>query len=307
MILASFKPRKPGALWALPVLATSTLAPLVSWPATAADWSFAAAHVRQTQADLDDGGHAEMDATRLLASVTGSATERLRFGADLRLEQQQWRFEVPAAYGGLAPWDELQSAMLGLQFHYALRPQWLLTTVPTLRLAREAGADGGDALSYGAALGLTRLLATDRRLGLGLMLQRDIEKTRVLPFVAIAWRFDEHWLFANAAPSGPAGQSAFELSYSASPNWSFAVGGGYRLERFRLDDEGAYGGAVVESRGAPVYARFAYTAPFRLRVELYAGALMQGELRIDEIADRSRIREKYDTVPIVGASFSLPL
>lgn len=307
MIPATSKRNKPGLRRALPAIAACTLMPLVSQSAAAADWNFSAAHVQQTQADLDNGGHAEMDATRLLASVTGSATERLRFGADLRLEQQQWTFDVPSAYDGLAPWDELQSTTLGLQFHYALRPQWVLTASPTLRFARESGADGGDAISYGVASGLTRLLAPDRRLGLGLMVQRDIEKTRVLPFVAVAWRIDEHWRFANAPASGPAGQSAFEFSYVATPSWTFAAGGGYRLERFRLDDEGPYGAAVVESRGAPVYARLAYTTSFRLRVEMYAGALMQGELRIEEIANRGSIREEFDTAPIIGASFSLPL
>lgn len=271
-------------------------------------WSVSAARVHQLDADLDAGGEAGMVANRLGVSGSYQASASLRVGAELRLEQQEWDFESASAFAASEPWDDVRSAGLSVQFHYAPRPQWRVSVAPTVQLAAERGADAGDALRYGLGLVGTRVFAPDRRFGIGLAVYRDIEKTRVLPQLAFSWRISERMTLGNPFPTGPAGGGGVELEYRLSDGWSLAGGAGYRMHRFRLDDEGVYGDAVAESRGAPAVARLSYASPRGLRVDAYAGVVFAGELRIEDIAGAPDISEDYDGAPtLFGVSFHVPL
>lgn len=284
------------------------LAAAASDDETTPEWSVSASRVHQVHSDLDSGGEAGVIYNRIAASMSTQASEKLRVGADVRLEQQEWEFDDANVFGAEEPWDDVRSANLSLHFQYALRPQWLISLSPTVQVAAEGGADTGDALTYGAGLVGLREFAPDRHFGLGFAVYRDIDTTRVLPLVAFSWRFTDRLTLRNPLPTGPAGGGGVELAYALNDGWTVAGGAGYRMNRFRLDDEGPYGDAIAESRGAPVFARLSYKNSHGVRLDAYAGVLVAGELRIEEIAGAANITEDYDgTAPIFGVSFHLPL
>lgn len=300
--ISSYAPVAYTVLLSLPLVAAA------SDDEATPEWSVSASRVHQVHSDLDSGGEAGVVYNRITASMSTQANEKLRVGADVRLEQQEWEFDNANAFGAEEPWDDVRSANASVNFQYAIRPQWLISFSPTVQVAAESGADTGDALTYGAGLVGLREFAPDRHFGLGFAVYRDLEKTRVLPLVAFSWRFNDRLTLRNPLPTGPAGGGGVELAYALNDDWTVAGGAGYRMNRFRLDDEGPYGDAVVESRGAPVFARLSYKNSLGLRLDAYAGVLVAGELRIEEIAGAPDITEDYDgTAPIFGVSFHLPL
>lgn len=74
------------------------------------------------------------------------------------------------------------------------------------------------------------------RLGVGLGVYDQIEKTSVFPVVIVDWRLNDLWRLVNPLPSGPTGAAGLELDYRFDGNWTAGVGVAYRSVRFRLND-----------------------------------------------------------------------
>ena len=254
--------------------------------------------------DLDSGGDFHWATGIVSGSVTRQFTPQFSAGVALRYDFQDWKFGSPSAFGGQAPWKYLNAPSIAVNLNYAYQPDLLIGVTPTIGWGYESGAGSGNALIYGAIVSATKVFSPSLVLGLGAGIVRLIDETKVFPFVIINWQIDEHWRVANPFSAGPAGGAGVELAYAPDDRWELAIGGAYRLYRFRLNDSGPAPRGVGENRFLPLFARVTRKLGPQTRIDLYAGASVAGRLSVDDANSNGFAQDDYKTAPAIGLTLA---
>jgi hypothetical protein len=260
--------------------------------------------LNQFDTDLDSGGAFHWGGVQVGANVTRQFTPEFAAGLSLRYDYQDWKWDDPAAFGGVAPWSKLNTPVIGLNLSYAIAPDWRLGFNPAVEWSGESGANAGDSLSYGAVLSATRVFSPDLVLGVGAGVFRQIDETKVFPFIVVNWKITDRLRLGNPLQAGPAGGAGLELAYALSDRWEAGGGGSYRSYRFRLKDDGAVPGGIGENRFIPLFARISYAFSTSTRADLYAAAFVSGKLRVTRADGSDIYSDEYKTAPAVGLTLS---
>ncbi|HRD34555.1 MAG TPA: hypothetical protein PLR02_09895 [Rhodocyclaceae bacterium] len=259
--------------------------------------------VWQGNTDFDNGG--DFEATGLVVRL-GTQTrfgEGHRGGISLQYDGIDYDFSRRTPFGG-APWGNVQRIGLNLPFAFRGENDWTYGVAPSVEWARENGADWSDSLVYGAMFSATRSFAPDKRLGLGLGAYSHIEENRLVPLVIVDWSLNERWRLVNPLPAGPAGPAGLELDYRFDNGWNVGLGAAYRSIRFRLSDHGPVRNGVGEESGVPVFLRASTRFGASSSFFVYAGAVLSGELRVENSNGTKLSDESFETAPLFGATFS---
>jgi hypothetical protein len=289
-------------LWITFVLATAIARPLVSSPAFAqgnppgtVTANAAIAGAEQFASDLHRGGN-----TTLSAGVMRQFVPAFAAGVTVRYDYQSWRFDSPTAFGSDGPWRDLHHGSVGLNLSLALSRSLLLGVSPAVEWAGEPGTDAGDGLIYGAVVSVAKVVSPRLVLGGGASVSRQFYNVKTSPFVIINWRITDRLRVANAAGASPLGGAGVEMRYAVTPDWEVAGGGVYRSDRFRLDARGRYAGQVGEAAGIPLLARISRRLDARSAVSVYAGAVIDGSLKIRDSDGREIVSDAYRPAPLVA-------
>lgn len=260
--------------------------------------------VYQGEADLDGGGDYSAQSIMLRAGVSGDLSRGNRAGVTLSYDYTDYSFSNPAAFGNAAPWNVVQRYGVSVPLSFGLDGGWSVGVVPSFDWFRENGADSGDAFSWGGIVSATKRFDQGNRLGFGMGVFDRIEETSVFPFLLVDWRLGDRWRLTNPLTAGPTGPAGLELEYRLDSAWNVGFGGAWRTTRFRLSDDGAVPNGVGEERGVPVFFRATRTLGEQMALNLYAGVVTAGELRIEDPTGRELSRVDFDTTPLFGATFS---
>ncbi|MCU0967599.1 MAG: DUF6268 family outer membrane beta-barrel protein [Rubrivivax sp.] len=255
-------------------------------------------------ADLDGGG--EVESTTLIArlGLQWDLGAGRRAGIAANVDRTSYDFTAPAAFGGVAPWDEVWRYGLSAPLAQGLPSGWVLSLAPSVDWILEDGADRGEALVWGAVATATRLFGDGNRLGFGLGVFDRLGETAVFPLILVDWKLGDRWRLLNPLPAGPTGPAGLELDYRVDDRWSLGVGAAWRSTRFRLRDDGPVPGGVGEERGVPVFLRSTHRLGPTATLNLYAGAVTAGRLVVED-AGGATVREvDAGTAPIVAATLS---
>jgi hypothetical protein len=295
------------AVAALAVVAAgfAFVAPAFAQPApgtTSADASLSA--YGQLDADLDKGGQAGMYGVLASGSVMRQFTPQFAAGLTLRYDYESWSFDNPVAFGGRAPWNDIQRPSVAIPMRYAVTADTIVGVIPTLQWAFENGASTGDALIYGGIVSVARVFSPTLTLGIGAGVYHEINRTKAFPFLLVDWKIDSRWRLANPFPAGPAGGAGLELAYAASDAWELAAGGTWRQFRFRLDRNGPVPNGIGETSGIPLFARATYRFGPQARIDAYAGAVLGGKLTAMNSDGNDVARDELGAAPLVGLTIS---
>lgn len=260
--------------------------------------------VNQFNTDLDRGGDFRWAAGIVSGSITRQLTRELAAGVTVRYDYDAWSFGNPAAFGGKAPWKNLNAPNIAASLTYAIAPDVLVGFAPSFGWSFESGARTGDALVYGAIVSATKVFSPNLVLGIGASVVHQIDENKVFPFVIVQWQIDERWRLGNPFRAGPAGGAGLELAYTIDDNWEIAGGGTYRSYRFRLADDGPTPDGIGENRFFPVFARLTRKFGPRTRLDLYAGVSAGGRLSVDSAQGDQVARDDYKTAPAIGLTLS---
>jgi hypothetical protein len=258
----------------------------------------------QFDTDLDDDGSFRWSGVQASANVTRQITSEFAAGFTLRYDYQNWKFDNPAAFGGVAPWSNVSTPMIGLNLSYAPTSDWRVGFNPAVDWSGESGANAGDSLSYGAVLTATKIFSPDLMLGLGAGVFRQIDETKVFPFVVVNWKINERLRLGNPLQAGPAGGAGLELTWTLADPWELGVGGSYRSYRFRLKDDGPIPNGIGENRLFPLFARLSYAFDSATRADLYAAAFVGGKLSITRADGNDLYSDDYQAAPAIALSLS---
>jgi hypothetical protein len=258
----------------------------------------------QFNANLDGGGRSNWAGVLASGTLTRQLTPQFSAGLTVRYDYQSWNFNAPAAFGGVAPWTNLNAPLIALDIRYAQRSDLIVSVRPTVEWAYENGARTGDALTYGAVASVTRVFSSDLVLGLGVSAFRRIDKTQALPFLLVNWKFADRWRVANPFPAGPTGGAGLEFVYTPNERWEFAQGVAYRSYRFRLKQDGPTPGGIGENSFIPLFARFSRTFSKDLRLDLWGALVAGGSLSVDYANGDGRFHDDYKAAPGLGATLA---
>jgi hypothetical protein len=213
-------------------------------------------------------------------------------------------FTDPVGFGGVAPWNIIQRYGVSVPLSFALRDGWSLGFVPSVDWFRENGASTDDALAWGAIVSGTKRFDNGNVIGLGVGVYDRLEDTAAFPFLLIDWRLGERWRLVNPLAAGPTGPAGLELDYEFDGGWSAGVGAAWRIERFRLSETGPVPDGIGEERGVPVFVRVTHQFGKQMALHLFAGAVVAGQLRVENSSGARLQEEDFDPAPLLALTFS---
>jgi hypothetical protein len=181
---------------------------------------------------------------------------------------------------------------------------WNVGLTPSLDSFREDAASWGSSLTYGGTVTVTKTLRGDSRIGLGGGLYGGLNKLTGFPLVLVDIPLTERLRLANPLTAGPTGPAGLELSYRFDGGWTLGVAGAYRAYRFRLNEVGPFPNGIGEERTVPLVAHLAKRFGAGVTLDLYAGAVVGGRLRVEDSGGREIVETNFDPAPIVALTVS---
>ncbi len=259
--------------------------------------------LNQFDTGLGSGGSFNWQDATANINVTRQFTNQVAAGVNVRYGYQNWKWTSPTAFNGRGPWSSIETPALGMSFFYAPSPEWRLGFVPTVEWSGESGTGTGGTATYGAVMSAARRFSKDLTLGLGAGVFRQIDQTKVFPYLIVNWNITDKLRLSNPLPAGPSGGAGLELSYALSQKWTLAGGGAYRSYRFRLNDTGPVPGGIGQNKFVPLFGRLSYQIAPSTRVDLYAAATVGGNLSVVDASGNTPYSDSYKTG--VAAALSL--
>jgi len=180
----------------------------------------------QPSADINGGGTFKQSSVLLRMRTRRVISPGTTAGISLSYDVDDYDFSGTSILGGAQPWDKVNRFGLRFPLFTRLRNNWSIGVTPFLEWFQERGADRNDSLSYGVTTFALNTIERGKSLGVGVALSRAIDDDiDVFPFIAVDWRFNEHWRIANPFEAGALGPAGLELIYSFNNRWHLGGGG----------------------------------------------------------------------------------
>lgn len=255
-------------------------------------------------AGIDGGGDYSMAGAIVRAGVTRSLGGPNLAGVTFNYDYLDYSFSNPAAFRGVAPWNVVQRYGVAAPLLFGVSEGWLLTVIPSVDWFRENGADEGESLTFGGVLSATRFFADGNRLGLGVGVFQRLEKTSYFPLLLIDWKLSDRWRLTNPLSAGPTGPAGLEIDYRLDGGWSLGLGAAWRTTRFRLSESGPVPNGIGEERSLPVFLRATRNFGGGLAMNVYAGVVTAGQLRVEDKNGNALREVDVDPAPLLAVTFS---
>ena len=256
----------------------------------------------ETGTDLDGGGGFDWFGAHVGIDVKRQFTPALSLGFSAAYGSENWSFDTPGAFGPVAPWGNVLRPSIGLSLGYALAPDLSMFIAPQLEWSYESGASASDGQNYGAVLGVNKVFSPTLFAGIGLGVFRQIDEMRYFPFFIVNWQITDRWRLANPLQAGPAGGAGLELSYAFGNGWELAGGAAYRDYRFRLRSDAPVPNGLGRNSGIPVFAKLTHKFGPAAQIDLYAGVVADGQLRVLDASGSTVQQSDYGTSPMFALS-----
>ena len=299
MMWASMASRSARAL-AIPALIASVAAPAHAQDGPPALSSVSVAGIARLKADLDGGGDFSANGVVAKGTLGRAFGPSVTAGLTLSYAYEDWSFGTPNAFGVAAPWTSLNVPSIGANLRYRYSDQLFLFVSPQVAWNYESGASAGDGMSYGAAFGAIYSYSKTLTLGVGAAAFRQVNRTSIFPFLIVNWDITDRLTLSNPLEAGPTGGPGVELSYSIDDRWDAGIGVAFRDTRFRLKRDGPTPNGIGEDKGVPVFAHVAYAPTKAFKLDFYAGAILNGRLKVLDSNGSTVTSSDYNAQPVLG-------
>ena len=216
-------------------------------------------------------------------------------GISVRDGYQNWSWSNISGYGTQTPWKGIQSPGIGLSYFQKLDADWTAGFAPIVDWVAENGVGTAGAATYGAIGSAAKRYSNDLTIGLGTGVFRQVDKTKVFPFLLINWKINEKWTLNNPLPAGPSGGAGLELTYALANKWKIAGGAAYRSYRFRLSNSNYTPNGIGQNTFIPVFTRLSYAINRGTSADLYLAANVGGKLSVTDVNGATPYSTNYQT------------
>jgi hypothetical protein len=251
------------------------------------------------RSNISRNGSFSMESFRV--GIGGRIAMGERFGFSPRFTYELNAYDFTDAAFPLQ-WDNVnQYTLLGL-FDWKLGEHWRLLGGPLLRAAGEGSASFQNGTSVGGLLGFGWQPSQDLSLGLMLGALSQLEDDpAIVPIPTVRWKFADAWMFRFGIQDlGGRNGLGPELTWSINEVVDLGIGAQYQRRRFRLDDHGFNKKGVGQETSTPLYVKLGFHPMPAASIELFAGAAVAGEVRVEDKDGGQSFDRGYDTQPMVG-------
>jgi len=250
--------------------------------------------------DVDQNGR--VDRNDVTVGVRGHYAFNDSFSIDplFRYELNAYNFNSADPFR----WENINQFILGALLGWKLDDNWSLLGGPVFRYAGESGADSHRAVQGGGLLGFN--YRRDENLQLGLMvgaISGIAEKASIVPIPTVDWRFADDWrLHAGLQYLGGRTGLGGEVGWKFADEWELAAGAQFESRRYRLDNNGpaVTRNGVGQETSVPVFGRISFMPTDNGAFEIFAGAALNGQLRVERQSGNRVSTSDYDPAPIAG-------
>ncbi|MFQ5757296.1 MAG: DUF6268 family outer membrane beta-barrel protein [Acidiferrobacterales bacterium] len=260
--------------------------------------------MHQFESDLAGGGQFSVTRYFLDFDAIRPLNRAQSVGLTLTYGFEDYNFAGRTALGSQQPWDRIHRFGVGVPLSFSSANRWHFLFTPSFEFARESGADWDDAFTYGVVFSAVRSVRPTLTIGVGVGVFNRLEQNVFFAFPAVNWQITQKWRLSNPFRAGPTGPAGLELVYTRSPKWAIAGGGAYRSLRFRLDDDAPVPNGIGEERALPLFGRLSRKLGHALKLDLYAGVLVEGQLSIDDPNGNEIASDDYDSAPFVALTIA---
>lgn len=220
---------------------------------------------------------------------------------NLRDGYQDWSWSNVSNYGTKTPWKGIQSPGVGLSYFQRLDDGWSAGFAPIIDWVAENSVGTAGSATYGAIGSATKKYSDNLTIGIGTGVFRQVDKTKVFPYLLINWKIADKWRLNNPLPAGPSGGAGLELTYALADKWSLAGGAAYRSYRFRLSNSNYTPNGIGQNSFIPIFARLSYSIDKTSSADFYLAANTGGKLSVTNASGATPYSTSYQT----GAAIAL--
>ncbi|NDV61632.1 hypothetical protein G0Q06_04135 [Puniceicoccales bacterium CK1056] len=257
-----------------------------------------------SEADLDQGGELGVDQTDLEVGVDWSLGRGSNLGLSIGASFQDYDFGQAGSADFVAPWGDVVNYSIGLGWRRPIGDDGVLFIAPSMEIARGKGADWSKSFTFGTILSYGYRVSETLTIGVGAGVFTGLEETSAFPVLLVDWQINDNWRVGNPFRPGPAGPAGLEMVYSPNTDWEVALGGGWRSNRFRLDEDGTNPDGIGEIEGIPVFLRLTWMASESVSIDLYAGQFISGEITVENRKGKKIGSDDLDSTPVAALSIS---
>ncbi len=260
--------------------------------------------VLQISADMDAGGDMSIHRLGFKFGAVRGLEGGSSIGGGLSYTMLGYRFEGMPALGGFNPWEDIDQLQVSLQYRYAIDQESSIFLMPSLTSSGESGASLSDGLEFGAIFGYTKTFSRELTLGIGGGTFHGLEDTSGFPVIFVYWQMAENWRLSNPFRPGPSGPAGLEFVFTGIPGWDVGFGGGYRVDRFALNDVGAAPDGFGQNEGAAVFLRISREFNTGGSLDFHVGTVVGGELELEDSDGRLLAGTDYDPSLLFAMAFT---
>jgi hypothetical protein len=230
-----------------------------------------------------------------LGLPVGSAST-LDFDISSELSWYDWKDATGFVAGKTEPVRETYDTTFSGRLATQLGDRWFGFAGIEINASAEWGADFGDALTYGGALGATYQVSDLFSIGAALSASTRLEDdARFIPVPVFDWKITDQWRLGTSA-----GRS-LRLSYAPVEQWLVFADVGFENSEYRLDDDGASPEGVFRDTRVPVSLGVAWVPSRRVTISVLGGYNVYREFVLDD-KDGNRVqKDKSKPSPVVMA------
>lgn len=266
--------------------------------------SLSASYLHQFDAGLDGGGDFSVDRYFLRLDGVDRQSDTLSLGAGVHYDMADYSFSGMGAVPGGAPWDQVHAFTLSASSIYSPDNNWKFFLAPSIGVAAASGADWSDSLVYGGIVWSSYRIDPALTVGFGAGLFSKQDQFSSFPVIVVDWKISDRLRLTNPRNEGPTGPAGLELTYKIDDRSTVATGGAYRSLRFRLDDNGPIPGGIGEDRAFPLWIKLSTGVGTNGSLSLLGGAMVGGELAIEDDHGNTVQEQDFDTAPFLSATMS---
>ena len=256
-------------------------------------------------ADIDGGGTYESRVLALNIGAMHPVSARTTVGIAFNYTYYENRFSDINAFSVTKPWDNVERIGLSTPVFIRGNTGWIYFLTPSVDFLHERDTDWGDSLTYGAELSASRNFGPKKRIGFGIGLFQQLESVKVFPFPVVDWQLTDTLRVNNPLPAGPTGPAGLEINYRVNTNWELGIGSAYRRVRFRLKNNGPFPDGIGEENGVISFLHASTQFGGNMSLDLYSGALLNGELLVEDSHGHNIARHDFNTAPLLGATLRM--
>jgi hypothetical protein len=260
------------------------------------NFTFSVGGEYQDETDIQGGGDVSVWRAASQLGVRSQLSPDLSVSFQVGMGIASYDFDGDRGLPALEPWGDIYVVASGARLQYELSNDWAIFGGPIFMIAREDSFDHSDAWVGGGIIGATYAVSPDFRLGLGIGVISQIEDdAKVFPNILIDWEFTNRLKLTNASRPTTGPGAGLELVYDVGQGLELGLGGSYEFLRFRLDDEGVAPDGVGQEERFLGYGRLSWQVYPRVRLDFFAGAVLDGTLRLENDNGNKVREEDYDS------------